>query len=57
MKGLLFVDFKIYKVYFIVLDINSVCSIRHDFYDECRDSAEGGRFCHPKNRQNDSLNR
>ena len=42
MKGLLFVDFKIYKVYFIVLNINSVCSIRHDFYGGCRDSAEGG---------------
>ena len=26
--------------------VNSVCSIRHDFYDECRDSAEGGYFCH-----------
>ena len=24
----------------------SVCSIRHDFYGGCRDSAEGGRFCH-----------
>ena len=30
----------------IVLDINSVCSIRHDFYGGCRDSAGGGRFCH-----------
>ena len=30
----------------IVLDINSVCSISHDFYGGCRDSAEGGRFCH-----------
>ena len=26
--------------------INSVCSIRHDFYGGCRDSAEEGRFCH-----------
>ena len=26
--------------------LNSVCSIRHDFYGGCRDSAEGGRFCH-----------
>ena len=24
----------------------SVCSIRHDFYGGCRDSAEGGDFCH-----------
>ena len=24
----------------------SVCSIRHDSYGGCRDSAEGGRFCH-----------
>ena len=24
----------------------SVCSIRHDFCGGCRDSAEGGRFCH-----------
>ena len=24
----------------------SVCSIRHDFYGGCRDSAEGGYFCH-----------
>ena len=27
------------------LSLNSVCSIRHDFYGGCRDSAEGGRFC------------
>ena len=26
--------------------VHSVCSIRHDFYGGCRDSAEGGRFCH-----------
>lgn len=26
----------------------SVCSIRHDFYGGCRDSAEGGCFCHAR---------
>ena len=31
------------EVYFKVY---SVCSIRHDFYGGCRDSAEGGCFCH-----------
>ena len=30
----------------VVLNLLSVCSIRHDFYGGCRDSAEGGRFCH-----------
>ena len=29
-----------------IIGIVSVCSIRHDFYGGCRDSAEGGRFCH-----------
>lgn len=28
------------------MTVNGVCSIRHDFYGGCRDSAEGGRFCH-----------
>ena len=28
------------------LRLGSVCSIRHDFCGGCRDSAEGGRFCH-----------
>ena len=27
-------------------NVYSVCSIRHDFCGGCRDSAEGGRFCH-----------
>ena len=30
----------------VTQEINSVCSIRHDSYGGCRDSAEGGRFCH-----------